>query len=340
MERIFENGKPKTVSLRRCLVALILGFLMLSAPVLAANKTPKASFPPLTPNPALYPENLPVDGQGFLDDAQRSAYVFEDPENGLWIYLTQTLSVRIERFKDRQKPLIWYETHLKLRAPERLLTVLSNEKRPGYDLINPEKMARRDKLVFAVSDDFFGDRISDRTMVGTVVRNGKIISDKTYPNSRKGVFPNLDVLALLNDGSILVDPCGEKKASEYLALGADNVLCFGPVLLRNGLLNEHLASYNAAREPRHCFGMIRPYEYVDIVVEGRHPKSEGSGLSWIAQRMQALGVREAINLDGGQTVALMFMGNKINTTGLLNKKRWIRPLDGLLAVGTSELVGD
>ena len=37
-------------------------------------------------------------------------------------------------------------------------------------------------------------------------------------------------------------------------------------------------------------------------------------MDWLAERMYALGAVEALNLDGGGTVALVFMGEILNKT--------------------------
>jgi exopolysaccharide biosynthesis protein len=84
-------------------------------------------------------------------------------------------------------------------------------------------------------------------------------------------------------------------------------------------------------------GMIAPRHYLLITVEGRHSGSKGTGLAWIATRMQELGVREALNLDGGNTTALVFRGQLLNKIGTLNGKlviiRGVRSVSSVMGIG-------
>ena len=57
------------------------------------------------------------------------------------------------------------------------------------------------------------------------------------------------------------------------------------------------------------------------------------GLKWMAEKMQELGVQEAFNLDGGNSLSLIFMGDIINRApGNTNN----RPITSVLGFGTME----
>ncbi len=58
--------------------------------------------------------------------------------------------------------------------------------------------------------------------------------------------------------------------------------------------------------------MIEPYHYLLVVVKGRTSDSDGAYLTWVADKMLEKGVTEALNLDGGGTTALVFMGKLLN----------------------------
>lgn len=297
------------------------------------TKTPK---PILAPEREIWPVLPPLDGEGFLL-AQEGEFIHADGEHGLWLYKTKDLQVEIQRYADPNKPLIWYESVICFKGDQHLKSVLSNPEKPGTKFKHPETIARKNRLVFSVSDDYFGDRKSHKLTQGIIIRNGKIISDQTLKNDA-GSFPNLETMALFPDGSLKVFKSKEHTAEEYLAMGATDVFAFGPILIRDGIANEAIFKKNRNLEPRNVFGMVAPNHYVSIVVEGRHEKSKGTGLPWIAQRMMELGVTQALNLDGGQTVALVFMGEKINTTGKFGPKSNIRSLSGMLGAGISENV--
>ncbi len=332
--------------MRKMILALTAGLALclalLFAPAgLAAAKTPK---PTNTPKPTVaplreaWPELPPLDGEGYLaQDAGMTEFVHADADNGLWLYLTKDVRVEIQRYSDPNKPLIWYESILRCRDGAHLDAPVTNPQNPGTQLRQPEFIARKYKLVFAMSDDYFGDRKYNKLTQGIIVRDGTVVSEKTWKNDSTA-FPNLETMALFPDGSLMVYKSKEHTGAEFVEMGATDVFAFGPILIRDGEVNETLGKKNNYLEPRCAFGMIEPNHYVSIIAEGRHSKSEGTGLDWIARRMKEMGVTQALNLDGGQTAALVFMGEKINTTGKFGPKASIRSLSGMISLGVSGLV--
>lgn len=263
--------------------------------------------------------------------------VIKDPDNGIWSYTSEAIQIDLRRHQDTDLRLVWFEAHLYLSPENPLYTVLSNPDKPGAGFKNPERLARMNDMVFAVNDDYFGDRTYNHETPGIIIRNGEIVREKTY-KSGKHSLPNLDTMALLPDGSIEVFESKEKTAQEYLDMGAIDVLSFGPILVRNGVINPLVQDHYKTLEPRTAIGMIEPYHYIIIVVEGRHKKSKGTGLQWVAQRLYDLGAVEAFNLDGGQTCALVFMGEKLNKPNKVGVKNNIRNLSGMIGAGVSDLV--
>jgi exopolysaccharide biosynthesis protein len=125
---------------------------------------------------------------------------------------------------------------------------------------------------------------------------------------------------------------------QYLDLGAQTVLSFGPWLVRGGEMNPLLTHYFKTREPRSAIGMIAPYHFVVLSVEGREKRSRGVGVEWLAEKMKALGATEALNLDGGKTCCMLFMGNKLDTTNPKGIVKSGRSVSGLITLGTSAQV--
>lgn len=272
--------------------------------------------------------------------ALASESVTEDFENGIWQYETEGLSIHIIRRMDAAIPLIWYEAELRCSPENPLLPVNKNPMgRTSSTFHNPEALARGNKLVFAVNDDYYGDRIYNKEPAGLVIRRGKLLSYDTYSSGNKR-FPNLDTMALLENGGLYVFESKEKTATDYFDMGAVDVFAFGPILLRGGEINPRLAKEYRALEPRVGFGMVAPYHYLCVVAEGRNPGSKGVHCEWLALRLKELGATEALNLDGGQTAALVFMGEKINVTGIFNKRSRIRNISSMIGAGQSGAVPD
>ena len=63
-------------------------------------------------------------------------------------------------------------------------------------------------------------------------------------------------------------------------------------------------------------------------------KWQGYKLTWLAEKMQEYGVTEALNLDGGDTVALAF-NNKVIIHGNMEAKK-LRNLGSMIAFGLKE----
>lgn len=84
-------------------------------------------------------------------------------------------------------------------------------------------------------------------------------------------------------------------------------------------------------EPRCALGMIEPYHYIILTVKGRVKSSKGVYLNWLAEKMLEKGAVEALNLDGGGTVALVFMGNILNKTG-----NTMRGVTSIIGFGVAE----
>ena len=72
------------------------------------------------------------------------------------------------------------------------------------------------------------------------------------------------------------------------------------------------------------------------MTEGRTKESKGTTLSFVAEKMQAMGCTMAFNLDGGQSSAMVFLGKQIN---LVRNKKGLRAsarkTAEILAIGTS-----
>ncbi len=255
----------------------------------------------------------------------------EDPDNGVWKYISDSLKITVTRFTEE----VQVKGGTRIReycvadiaaSPEEPLSVVMTEptgKKPaGYKLASPELIEQKTNPVFALSDDMYGLRIRQYKYQGVVIRNGEVMATKTRNSAKSRPWPNLDTLALYGDGSMKCFICDALTAEEYLAQGAVQVFAFGPVLLTDGEIPAQILDpkYYPYSEPRVAIGMVEPYHYVAIAVRGRPtPKYIGCHLDWLAEKMQEYGCTEALNLDGGETATMMFMGKVILSGG--NKLR-------------------
>ncbi|MBN1776859.1 MAG: phosphodiester glycosidase family protein [Clostridiales bacterium] len=305
--------------------------MILSRDDLALNYTPGP-----TPQPLLASVGTPklpqLDAEGFLPDAD-GEFVFADAEDGLWYYISDTLYINIRRYNDLEEENIWCEAEIKTRGGERLLSFLHDTL---YTYERPVTTARENDAVLAFTDDYFSFR-----KYGVAIRDREVYRD--YIRKSSEAYPLGDTLAVFADGSMLASEYSAYTAWEFLTMDAVHVLSFGPWLLSGGEINPRLLTgeYMHYHEPRCALGMIAPGHYVVITVDGRYDGARGAYIEWLALRMQEIGVTEAVNLDGGGTTAMVFMGLQISRVASAKPSgAYTRKVTSMLGFGTSEAVAD
>jgi len=303
--------------------------MILSRDDLAVDFTPTP-----TPQPLIAPQGTPelpeLDAEGFLADAE-GEYVYADADDGLWYYISGTLYINIRRYNDLEEHNVWCEAEVKTRGGEGLRSFFVS-KREGHQ--TPVEIARANSAVLAFNDDYFlyrkyGVAIRDRE----VYRDTVLASDDAYPLG--------DTLAVFADGSMLASEYSAHTAWDFLSMGAVHVLTFGPWLVSGGEINPRLLAgdYMHYREPRCALGMIEPGHYVVITVDGRYDGAGGAYIQWLALRMLEIGAAEAINLDGGGTTAMVFMGLQVSRVASAKPSgAYTRKVTSILGFGESEAV--
>ena len=138
---------------------------------------------------------------GFLDSGE---FLFEDPDNGIWRYAGSSLRVEIFRREQKKPARVWYEAEVWCaEGSEMPHMIAENPDSWMKDTEYPHKIARKTGTVLAVSSDYSFLRTRQKKRVGIILRNGKILSEKTYPKNSSN-FPNLDCMALYADGTMKV----------------------------------------------------------------------------------------------------------------------------------------
>ena len=280
--------------------------------------------------------------EGYLDSGE---FVREDPEQGVWRYCSGTLKIEVIRHTETEpEKLIWYEAEVWSR--KEIFGFVTNEPGKHFQYADwPEKVCSKNGAVLAINADYASYRWNNihypkhRHKVGILLRDGEIMSTETKPSGNTG-FPNLDTLAIYPDGNMEIHDSKELTAEEYKERGAVDVLAFGPWLIRDGEMRSNLSKFATnARNPRTAIGMFEPGHYVAVMVEGRYKKSRGCTLVELAELMKKRGCVQAMNLDGGETSCILFMGKQICTVGHAgNKQGYARKEPEFIAIGTSELV--
>lgn len=307
----------------------------------AANNVEATPAPTEVP---AYMAHMPaLNAKGFLDEGE---YLYSSEDEGLWIYVSQTSKVIIQRKYDATQPLTWFEADLygDLDAGEMLRTVQNDPEKMGKVRVAATETAKKHNVVFAMNTDYYTYRVAvnNNRHTGVVIRDGRILYDDPYTEKQvtNSMFPNLDMLAFMPDGSLKVYHSWEKTAQEFIDEGVQTVYSFGPYLLLDGKVSERAYANNENKNPRCAIGMVEPGHYVAIMCEGRLKRSAGVTISYLAKMMRAKGCQVAFNMDGGQTAVMVFMGKQLNQIGAYDGgKTNSRPTSEVLGFGTSEQVG-
>lgn len=119
--------------------------------------------------------------------------------------------------------------------------------------------------------------------------------------------------------------------------GVDYIVGGTPILVRNG---ERVSDFDEERiqesfvrnrHPRTAVGIRPDGTWVLVVVDGRQPNlSLGMTLEELAELMQSLGSRDALNLDGGGSSTFYFQGRVVNSPSDVTGERPVS--DALLVV--------
>ena len=290
--------------------------------------------------------------RGFLTgENPGDEYILEDEKKGLWQYASADLAITVTRYQEKTKKKKKQEycvAEIRASAESPLGIIQSDPKSslkfkgealPGIEQRVVTDLIEKHPSVLAVSDDMYGLRLTPvkggKTKYdyhGVVIRNGEVIATKTRNSQKRRNWPNMDTLAVYRDGSMKTYDCDALTAEEYLAQGAVQVFAFGPWLLSEGKVHPNLEKINNYSEPRVAIGMVEPYHYIIIVTAGRPTtKYQGYKLTWLAEKMLEYGCTEALNLDGGDTVALVF-NNKVILHGNMEAKK-LRNLGSMIAFG-------
>ena len=354
---MMERKKKTMKQMMKRLAALLLAVMMLVGGALAeaAQETPAAEEPTAVQVTAeeetaegsgafqpLYevPGAPALTAEGFLPEGgEEEYYLLFDDENGEWAYIDHEMFIHIKRFNgvvERDRTLIWYETEVKVKPGVKFVTQHANPEAIGRRFMWAQDLATQLNSILAFSDDFYGFRVYAKRTPGIIIQDGVILADKGLKQPH-WTLPNYDVMALFADGSMKTYLAGTIDAETLLAQSATDAWTFGPLLLSESQIGEQVLDKQFEYiNPRMTLGMIEPNHYFIMTVEGRHKNSDGVGLIWVAEQMRDRGCTEALNLDGGNSIKLVFMGQILNSQRHYNEKN-DRTVTSLITLGTFPL---
>lgn len=330
----------RALCLALCLLCLLPAALAEGQFVVGYVHTPR---PRPSPVPAQRPEAFQgypkTNDQGFLDEPlskDKPAFIHVDRDAGRWIYISTDLNIDIERrmIKTRAGSHYYFIAHILYGEGQAFRSYRKNPRNPVYDLAKPEAIARQHGVIYAQNGDLFSYRVYNKKFPGVIIRDGKILYDRTY-NKANVNAPPLDELSLYPDGRVEMHIPGEVSAQDYLSKGATDVFSFGPILLKDSEKDPRLVKDFRSPEPRSAIGIVGPGHLVGIMAEGRNKRSKGVPLSFVADRLLEEGCTDAFTLDGGQTAAMVFMGTIVMDPGTYSGYTKTRQQPDIVGIGVT-----
>lgn len=272
-----------------------------------ATASPDVPPPSPTPNVSLTPTPDAADETG-------------EPETGwsqpqhLHAYSDGNIQIDITQY--RAYDTMIYVADIRLSSPEYLKTAFAQNTYGRNITERTSEIAHENGAVLAINGDYYGAQNE-----GYVLRNGAIYRDSASRGQ--------EYLVIWADGSCSTIEEGSVSVSTLLEQGAQQVLSFGPALVKDREVcvsrGEEVGRAKASN-PRTAIGLIEELHYVFLVSDGRTHESEGLSLRELATFAQELGVTIAYNLDGGGSSTMYFNGeiiNKPTTSGKSIKERGV-----------------
>ncbi len=210
-------------------------------------------------------------------------------------YESDGLKIGIRRVEDAEAHQIYYVADIRLSDIRFFRAGFANG---AFDagVEDAEAFSRRENAVLAVNGSF---------NTGLVIHDGLLYQQ---PDDRHDA-----ILLLYRDGSMEALPLEAFDLAAAQKKGILHAWQFGPLLVHDGQPNRTQAPGSfGIRHSRILFGYYEPGHYVAVAVDGRRKDAIGMNFDEMVDLMAELGCREAMNLDGGLSAIMTFMGETVN----------------------------
>ena len=137
---------------------------------------------------------------------------------------------------------------------------------------------------------------------GIVIKDGKIISNRTYKKTG-------GIIGFTEDNKLIL---GKMTAKEALNKGVRDAVTFGPFLIVNGKPSFIKGNGGWGTAPRSAIGQRKDGIVLFLVIDGRMVGRPGADMVDLTEIMQNYGAYNAANLDGGTSCGLVVNGELIN----------------------------
>lgn len=265
--------------------------IVLGTPVPTPTPTPTPSPTPTpTPSPTPEPTRGPLPG-----DVTTKFPTYDTGVNAEYSYQSDELRIAIDKVEDEDLHQVYYVADIWIRNISAFRTGFGNGTW-NHGTEDAEDFATREHAVLGVNGSYNN---------GVLFHNGELV--------RKTVDSKYDAMVLYEDGTMKTFNLRKDgfNLNKEMKKGIRHIWQFGPALVQNG--KNILRSITMIRHPRIILGYYEPGHYVLVTVDGRTKKAIGMTEEEEAELMLSLGCQEAMNLDGGTSAVMVFMGQIISS---------------------------
>ncbi|MDO4484771.1 MAG: phosphodiester glycosidase family protein [Clostridia bacterium] len=283
---------------------IVLLLLLVAVVVLVPSAVPMASAEDL-PLPVYQPVELEAVAVQPLDFSKGTPYA---PIQSAYLpdkkgYVDDTISVRVETSRVHDTDIMI--VYVQIADASQIRTELCKPF-PSDATIRPDRMAKRVNAVVAMNGDYFVYHSQ-----GYIVRNGQLLRANFNEYAQW-----YDTLLIDDKGDFtIIKGLSEEKINAFEG-NIMQAFTFGPGLVIDGVkCEEFLLNNNTPNKLTQRIGIAQmgPLSYMIVATEGPENKnSKGLTLPDFAQLMYDLGAKNAYNLDGGGSSAIILNNEKIN----------------------------
>lgn len=239
-----------------------------------------------TEEPALYPEPIPEEPQMVIEFGSAPADPWADCPDG----------IRMETHYGRT-----YTAHVMLIRDPSAVYLGTSSTSFSIDKLGNRIFAqmKQEGAVAAINGGAFNDDGTANSYIGSlpigmVVSKGQILWDdgKSYDG----------FVGLTEDHTLVVSDTIDREKVEKL--NVRDGCCFGPVLVKDGALNQRVYDMDTSFNARTAIGQRADGTIIFLCIDGRQAGSMGATYADTMELMQKLGAVNACNLDGGASTVM------------------------------------
>ncbi len=201
-----------------------------------------------------------------------------------------------------------YEGYMMLvHHPEDVYVAVNPNMNNGMQAPSLEDYVRRDKAIAGINAGGFedaGGTGNGGLAWGIVIHEGKLIS-----GSMNTFLP---IIAIDKDLKLM---CVDATAADALKWGAQEAVTFGPTFINNyEVVYRNGDGDYPMLNPRTAIGQAGDGTFLLLVLDGRGPTSFGALYEDVIRILREYDAQTAANLDGGNSTAMIYKGEYVNTT--------------------------